>query len=361
MQQTTEVKELTIKEIILKLREWIQYLASKWLVLLICIVIGIIGGYVYSTFSKVKYTAESIFIFENEGGNSSGLGAVVGLGDNNMNKGLFSSLDNIIWLYKSDDLLTRTLLTPIPDGEHEGTLLVNLFSQISLPLQEKLKKQSKAFHNLIISTTHVEELNPTEIKYLRICIDVIKSDYLKVEKVEKSDNILNVTVVAEHEAFAYYFNKELIQNVNQFYIDTKTKKQKEVVENLQLKVDTLKVAVDKNMYEVASTYDMNPFPNPHLKVLTVEPQKQNIDVQVLSNLYIQATQSLEIAKNELAKVTPIIQTIGEPILPLKSSKFGMKTGMIMGGLIGFLLPFLFYIPKKVYQDIMREEDTKKGG
>src|SRR5690606_10258315 len=133
-----------------------------------------------------------------------------------------------------------------------------------------------------------------------------------------------------------YFNKELIQNVNQFYIDTKTKKQKEVVENLQLKVDTLKVAVDKNMYEVASTYDMNPFPNPHLKVLTVEPQKQNIDVQVLSNLYIQATQSLEIAKNELAKVTPIIQTIGEPILPLKSSKFGMKTGMIMGGLIGFL-------------------------
>lgn len=351
---TNNIKELTLKEIFIQVSQWLRYIASKWFYLLAAILIGIFIGFFYSKFSPTKYIADTNFVIEGKGSGSEGLGSVIGLGSSE-SAGLFNSSNNIIWLYSSEDLISKTFLTPILEGKYKDELLINVFTKTSLKLHDALKKMSKEYHNLFFDNNDtIGELSPLKIKYLRVCANIFKSDNLKVSKVEKTENIINVNVTSDDEDFSYYFNTELIKRVNDFYIYSKTKKQKETVEALQLKVDTLKTAVDKNMYEVAQTADLNPFPNPHLKVLNVEPQKQNIDVQVLSSLYIQATQSLELAKNELSKLTPIIQTIDEPILPLKTSKLGKAKAMTLGGILGFFLPFLYFIPRKVYLDAMKK-------
>lgn len=356
MNNSQNQDELTLKEIILQVNAWVKYIFSKWLYLVICIGVGIGIGVLYSKFSSKKFTANSNFVLEGVGSSGvGGLGSAFGLGGES-SAGLFSSIDNIIWLYNSDDLITKTFLSTITTGENKGELLVNLFTRTSHALQKEIDK-TPAYKDIFFTEKDTADLSNVQINYLRLCISILKSENLTVSKVDKTDNIVSVRVKADNEAFAYAFNKNLVENVNSFYILSKTKKHKENVDALQLKVDTLKNAVDKNMYEVAQTADLNPFPNPHLKVLNVEPQKQNIDVQVLSNLYIQATQSLELAKNELAKETPIIQIVDEPILPLPSTKFGMKTGVIYGAFLGFFLPLVFFIIRKIYKDAMG--NTKK--
>lgn len=356
MDKTQTIKELTLKEIFLQINSWLKYLISKWLYILICIAVGLVIGFGMSKFSKPRFKANSNFVLENVGSSGMGdLGSAFGLSGNS-NAGLFTSLDNIIWLYNSDELLTKTLLSPVMEGENEGELLINIFTKTSKKLQNIIEDYPE-YKNIYFNLKDTSDFNPTQIKYLRACISVLKSDNLTVKKVEKTDNIVSVLVEADNEVFAYSFNKNLVQNVNTFYVESKTKKRKENVDKLQLKVDTLKAAIDRNMYEVAETTDQNPFPNPHLKVLNVEPQKQNIDVQVLSNLYIQATQNLELAKNELSKETPIIQLVDEPILPLPTKKMGMKTGMTYGGILGFILPLLFFIGRKIYIDAMNSDKS----
>jgi LPS O-antigen subunit length determinant protein (WzzB/FepE family) len=56
---------------------------------------------------------------------------------------------------------------------------------------------------------------------------------------------------------------------------------------------------------------------------------------------------LETLKLDMARETPLVQMIDEPILPLKKERLGKAIGIVMGGLIGGLL-IVFYLLGGLY-------------
>ncbi|RZK68182.1 MAG: hypothetical protein EOO85_24760 [Pedobacter sp.] len=121
--------EISLKELLLKAKQWWLYLKSKWIAIALAGVIGCIGGFMYAKTKKVVYTATTTFVLEEENGNS-GMGSLAGLAsmagvDIENGGGIFQG-ENIIELYKSRRMVTQTLLTPV-QLEGKSILLIDRY------------------------------------------------------------------------------------------------------------------------------------------------------------------------------------------------------------------------------------------
>src|SRR5690606_30419433 len=99
----------------ISLQNWIRYLWSKRLLLLISGILGGALGILYAFLKTPQYTATTTFVLE--GGESkgglaqyAGMAAMVGIDLGGGSSGLFQG-DNILELYKSRTMLSQTLLS----------------------------------------------------------------------------------------------------------------------------------------------------------------------------------------------------------------------------------------------------------
>lgn len=344
-------KEITIRDVLLNSTKWIKYLLSKWIFILLFTLGGIIIGFISSYFFKEKFVSEISFVIEDNSGSlnsNSGIGAAFGLGGPTSNGGLFSSINNIIWLYSSNKMLENTLLSyaKYPDGSNK--LLINDFINTSESIKEFLTK----YPNLkkVTFTSEEGNLSKEQAILLKKCVSDLVTDYIKIDPVENTDNIVKVTFKGENENFAYAFSQKLVELVNDFYISTKTQSAQDNVNQLTQKADSLKQKLDNSMVTTASSADNTPYPNPSMTILKVEPQKNNVDVQANTTMYLQVVQSLENAKNELAKQKPIIKIIDSPLLPLRKEKKNPFLFVIFGAIFAISLAIITLILKKIYKD-----------
>ena len=70
--------EFSLKELIFKIREWYQFLLTKWKLIILISALGGIIGFTYANFQKPIYKAEFSFVLEDEKGGG-GLGGALGL------------------------------------------------------------------------------------------------------------------------------------------------------------------------------------------------------------------------------------------------------------------------------------------
>lgn len=113
--------EISLKEFILKLQEWLRYIASKWRLILFAGIIGGLAGYCYAVIRKTNYIATSTFVLDEQGSRGglsqyAGLASMMGVDLGGGGGGIFQG-DNIIELYRSGNILKKTLLT---FGEFNG-------------------------------------------------------------------------------------------------------------------------------------------------------------------------------------------------------------------------------------------------
>ena len=113
--KTTKADEVSLREILIRLKNWSRYLWSKWLII---VVVGLVGGaigFYYAMTKKPTYMATTTFVLEDEGGNSlggfAGLASIAGM-DLQGGGGIFQG-ENIFELYKSRKMVAQTLLTKL--------------------------------------------------------------------------------------------------------------------------------------------------------------------------------------------------------------------------------------------------------
>ena len=94
------------------------------------------------------------------------------------------------------------------------------------------------------------------------------------------------------------------------------------------------------------------------QIATVSSEKQQTDVQILKTAYIELSRSLESAKIALVRVTPLIQYLDTPILPLKKSgASGMKFFLVLFILGAFVTTVFFFI-RRVIKNILGDEEPE---
>ena len=353
--------EVSLKEILFKIKEWILYLLSYWKFILILGIIGAALGFLYAKSKKIIYTASTTFVLEDGGGGSglgqyAGLASMAGIDLGTGGGGIFQG-DNILELYKSRTMIQKTLLTEIENNGKKQLLIDRYidFNKLRKGWDEDPKMKNIQFKKPAISYP-VPKFDRLQDSVLANVVNDIKGNYLVVGKPDKKISIIKATVNAPDEFFAKAFNDEIVKNVNDFYIQTKTKKSLENVFILQQKTDSVRAVMNGAIYSAAVVNDITPNLNPTKQVQRVVPvQKSQFTAETNKAVLIELLKNLEMSKIAYRKETPLIQVVDQPIFPLEKEGFGKLKGIVLGGFIfGFIAVVLITI-KLIYKNILSDE------
>lgn len=341
--------EISLKELILKIQDWYRYLLSKWLIIVVCGLAGGALGFVYALSKKPVYTATTTFVLEDEKGggglgNLAGLASIAGVDLGGSGGGIFQG-DNILSLYKSRTMLEQTLLTPVYiNGKQQ--LLIDRYIAFN---ELRAKWENKPDLNSLQFAVYSLQTPPNRLRdsILGEVVLDLNRNYLSVTKPDKKLSTIQVDVRANDEIFAKALNDALVKNVNEFYINTKTRKTLSNVQILQHKTDSVRAVMNGAIYTAVSVADATPNLNPTRQVQRVAPaQKAQFSAETNKSILAEMVKNLEMTKMNLLRETPLIQVVDHPIYPLKKETFGKLKGIVMGGfLFGFLITFFFLIKR----------------
>ncbi|WP_214228843.1 Wzz/FepE/Etk N-terminal domain-containing protein [Pedobacter sp. B4-66] len=349
-----ENNEISLKDLILKFRELFRYLLSKWLVIIACGILGGILGFIYGFFDKPVYSAATTFVLE-EGDKGGGMGQYAGLASmvgidigGGGGGGIFQG-DNILELYKSRKMIEKTLLTEV-DYNGKKELLIDRY----IDFNHSREKWSKSPELKDIQFKKNSQFTRLQDSILGTIVSDINKSYLMVDKPDKKLNIIKALVKAKDEFFAKKFNEQIVKNVNDFYIQTKTKKSLLNIGILQRKTDSVRSVMTGAIYSGAAATDATPNLNLARQAQrTVPVQRSQFSVEANKAILSELVKNLELSKIALNRETPLIQVIDNPVFPLNFEKTGKIKGLILGGFIFGFFACLLLLVRKMFKDIMR--------
>jgi hypothetical protein len=343
-----ETAEMSLKEFIQLVGVAIRFLKNQWMKLLLISFLGGLGGYFYAKFQKPKYTAKLTFALVEGGDKLGGIGSIASQFGLDLfgggSAGAFSG-DNLLELMRSRLLIEKTLLTTV-DSFGKRKLLVNQYINFNKPKKSKPRKSSDPLPvTFDESNLDRKKFSLLQDSFLaKVSIDFIKKNYLQVTKVDKKLAIVSVSFTGEDEWFAKNFTQILTQNVTDFYVETKTGQMQKNIRMLEHKVDSVKQALGRALFGVASEVDGNQF---LVRGVAKVPQaKKQLDIQVLSVAYGEMIKNLELSRTMMAKDQPLIQLIDQPRFPLENNKLSKLFSSLCGAGILFFLTTIYLLIKK---------------
>lgn len=343
--------EITLKELILKGKEWFRYLKSKWLIIGLVAILGAALGFWYATKQKPVYTASLSFALEEEGAGASaamGLASQLGLDIGGASSGGAFKGANVLEIFKSRLMIQKALLEPV-SLDNKKQSLADLYIQAN-DWREKWTEKKKLKN--IQFPVHAVNLSRTQDSILGLIHEVLLKKELSVGQKDKKNSVINVEITTKSEAFSKQFTETLAVIVSDFYIDTKSKKAKQNLAILEHQRDSIRVALNSSLTGVAVSNDEVFGLNPALNVRRVPGIKKEVDVQANTAILTELVKQTELARINVRKETPLIQVIDKPILPLKKEKFGKLKGILIGGFLAAFLVTGVLIGRKVLKGVM---------
>jgi outer membrane murein-binding lipoprotein Lpp len=349
-----ENKEMTLKDLILSIRSYIQFLIKKMWVILGITIVCVILGFFYGRSKKPIYLAETNFILQESGSSSDGGGgggglALLGLGGDKK-AGLFEG-ENLKWLYTTRLMLQKALFTNVK-RDNKDILLIDWFLDID-KAAKKVTASNPSYKTIKFKTSDIDSSSDqNKNRLVGICVNIIKANYLKVKDLDKTEGVIQVDISSSDEKFAKVMADVLVDNVNNYYVQSKTGKLSSHVNELQGQVDEYNSKMNASLYKTAEAVDAVPYPNPNNQVSMVAPKRKGIDAELNSTIYVQLVKALETNKMELAKATPLIQVIDAPILPLPITSKSASFFIIVFGLVGFMLTCIGLVVYRLFKNVM---------
>ena len=344
LQQHQTSDEISLKELILKGKEWFAYLwGYKWRILIAGLLGGALGFAYVKYFTKPTYTASISFTLEQKGGSGGALGGLassLGLGDmGGSSSGMFGG-ENVLHLMKSNRIIHQSLKEAQSDLKGDHLLNAYLKNHFEKALKEK---KIKLFPNKLDSITFSRQQD----SLLLLITKNIRETKIVAERQDKKTSIINLEVKDANEQWAYLFSKALVKNAIGLYLEIKVGKLLRTELELTQKKDSIRGLLDGSITTLAFETDLNSH-TPLMRYKTNQAKKQ-IDVEVLRGMYGTIIQNLEMTKIQRSQEEPIIEIIDEPILPLAIEKFGKIKGVLIGGFLSGFLLILWLGISRIYQ------------
>jgi hypothetical protein len=357
-QNTTEQfenDEISLKELILKIKEWYQFLLTQWKLIVLAGIIGGLIGFTYAYFQKPTYKAVLTFALEEEkgGGGMSGLGGLAsqfGFDVGGSGGGAFAG-SNLIELMKSRLLVEKTLLNPI---EVNGKTISIAEYYIQINKMREAWDQNPAFKNIqfLPNADRSSFTLQHDIILKSIFSSVTAPENLTIGSKDKKVSITSIEVISSDENFSKIFCENLAKETSEYYVEIKSKKAKMNVEILQHQVDSIRGQFNSSINELASASDGIFNLNPALKSKGTQPAKRQVDLQINTTMLTSLVTNLEMSKMALRKETPLIQVIDKPIFPLEKEKLGKLKSLMIGFFIGLFLSVTYLITSSIYKKVI---------
>ena len=348
-----ENDEITLKELLLKAKEWYVFLLSKWKTIVLAGIVGALLGLGYSFTKKPIYTATLTYALEDGKASGGGLGSLAStfgldLGGASGNSGAFSGA-NLMELFKSRAMVEQTLLAPVTQN-NKTISLAEMYIQ-EKKWREKWKEKPALKNITFLPNTDKTKFTRAQDSIFGVIYKGLSKSSLTVDQKDKKVAIGTITLKVNNEYFAQQFTLALTKTVTNFYIETKSKRAKQNMDILIRQTDSIRGELNGAITGVAVANDNTFGLNPALNVKRVPSARRQVDVQANTAILTEIVKQAELAKVTLRKETPLIQVIDQPILPLPKEKFGKAKGIILGGILAGFLTVLALIVRRIFKEL----------
>lgn len=345
--------EITLKELLLKTKEWYTYLLSQWKMIVLAGIVGALLGLGYSFYKKPIYTATLTYALEDGKAAGGGLGSLASsfgfdIGAASGNSGAFAGA-NLIELFKSRAMVEQTLLAPVTQN-NTSISLAEMYIQ-EKKWREKWEEKPKLKNLKFLPNTDKTKFTRAQDSIFGVIYKELSKNCLNVEQKDKKVAIGTITMRGTNEYFAQQFTLALTNTVTDFYIETKSKRAKENMDILVRQTDSIRGELNGAITGVAVANDNTFGLNPALNVKRVPSARRQVDVQANTAILTEIVKQAELAKVTLRKETPLIQVIDQPILPLPKEKFGKAKGILLGGILAGFLTVFGLIIRRIFKEL----------
>ena len=319
-------------------------------------IVGALLGLGYSYTKKPIYTATTTFVLES-GEKSGGLVAYAGVASmmgidlNNGGGDMFQG-DNILDFYKSRKMIEKTLFSPVDSITNQP--LIEKYIEINELRKTWAEKEKLKDLKFKVGDFELSKRDRLRDSVVGSIVAAIGESYLSVGKPDKKLSKIQVDVKSTDEVFSKRFNEELVENVNDFYVQTKTKKSLDNVAILQRKTDSVRAVMNGAIYSAAVVSDATPNLNPTRQVQRIAPiQKAQASAETNKAILSSLIQNLEMSKMTLLKEAPLLQIVDGPIYPLDKERLSKAKGVVLGGLLLILISLFTLIVRRAIIIILK--------
>ncbi len=345
--------EISLKELIVKVKKWYTYILSQWKIIFLAGIIGAALGLTYSFIKKPTYAATLSFVVEDEktaGGVGGALGLAGSLGlDIGGNGGSLFSGSNLTELFKSRSMVEQTLLTPV-SFNNKVISLAEMYIQIH-KWRDKWNDQPKFRNIKFLPNLKRDYFTRVNDSILGVIYSDLSQNSLSVAQKDKKNAIISIEVSSTNELFSLYFCEALARQVGKFYVETKSKKARINMDILERQVDSVRTELNGAITGVAVANDNTFNLNPALNARRAPSVRRQVDVQANTTILTELVKQGELAKVTLRKETPLIQVIDRPILPLPKERFGKVKGFIIGGVLASFFIMIVLVVRRLLREL----------
>ncbi|RYG52825.1 MAG: hypothetical protein EOO01_05900, partial [Chitinophagaceae bacterium] len=206
--ENTAQKEIHLSDLFSHIKPFIRFFLSKWLLILLAIILGVGLGLGYYYKQKPKYEAVCTFMIEEKQSSLGGLGGIASqfgfdVGSLSGGGSLFSG-ENIFEILRSKRIVNKVLLSKVDSAQSKGITLADLY--ISFSNEGKKIRKNEILKN--VSFTNITgSLTPVQDTVLNIIYNKIIKKDLIVDRVSKRGNLTKVQVNAPQREFAIIFRR----------------------------------------------------------------------------------------------------------------------------------------------------------
>jgi hypothetical protein len=296
------------------------------------------------------------FALEEDKGSGGGLGGALGLASSfgidmgGSGGGAFAG-SNLMELMKSRLLVEKTLLNPVI--VNKDTISIAEYYIRNNKLRESWDEKPELKNIQFLPNAERTKFNLQQDSILQTLFKAVTgTKALTIAQKDKKVSITSIEVVSENENFSKVFCENLVKEISDFYIETKSKKARINTEILQKQADSIRGELNGAITGVAAEMDQVYNLNPAFNVRSTPSKRRQVDVQANTAILTQLIAQLELSKVTLRKETPLIQVIDKPILPLEKEKVGKLKSLILGGFLAGFLTVLYLVFGRLYKKLV---------
>lgn len=316
--------------------------------LLLAVIIGAMGGWLYCKLTATQYKATQTFFLNNEEvGVQNGLQGVLGaVGWEYSDED--QKIEKIKVIAQSDRLWTAILLQ-----DHQGDFLANqLIDQQNLTGDIRKWQGDLANHRL--TTNKEEDLSEDDRRLLNVLISAIKGDLIDDFSYgffhDKKSGLMKIELRGLDEMLSTDICSSIYAFLSEFYIEKTVERPSKTLRVLQERQDSVGQKLAAAEAQLAS-YDSK---NLSLWSPSDKYKRDRLarEVGILSVAYGETIKNVQLAEFVLQNTTPYFQEVDGPRSPLPRLKPSIVKWMPVGAFFAGCLALLMLILSKFVSDAM---------
>ncbi|NNJ56263.1 MAG: hypothetical protein HKP14_09030, partial [Bacteroidia bacterium] len=316
-----------------------------------CIGAGVLGYYAIS--AKAYYEADLTFVVKSKNSGGGGLDNILGQLGWGANGGN-ANLTKVKSVAFSKSVLKDALYDSAYINNHRD-LLANHVAEIygfkeQWTESNKLLKFSKFEVDQQYNDSNVTQ-NVAFNSVLNLVRGSMRNDGVLAIETNEATDMMSFKLRSLNEELSYNLSNSIFNSLNEFYLHDEVSNTQNTIASLRKETDSVGRLLKSKEYQLANAQDRNY--GIILRKNQVNQEEIRRDINVLTGVYAQMRQNLELRQFGLMTNSSIFDVLEHPVLPLSKKRKSIPVYAMVGFGLGLVTALLFLVVRRFLLDELK--------